>query len=51
MPDNGLRACDRILEKTHQFINNVSATIDVDDKHMTFIGIKAVLYALRDRIP
>jgi uncharacterized protein (DUF2267 family) len=51
MSDNGLTAFDRTLEKTHQFINDVSAAINVEDKHVTFMGIKAVLHALRDRIP
>ena len=51
MSDNGLQAIDRTLEKTHQFINDVSEAINIDDKHITFIGIKAVLHALRDRIP
>lgn len=51
MSDNGLQAFDRTLEKTHQFINDVSEAINIDDKHVTFIGIKAVLHALRDRIP
>lgn len=51
MSDNGLKVFDRTLEKTHQFINDVSAAINVQDKHITMIGIKAVLHTLRDRIP
>ena len=51
MSNNGLKAFDSTLEKTHQFINDVSEAISVEDKHITFIGIKAVLHTLRDRIP
>lgn len=51
MSDNGLKAFDRTLETTHQFINDVSDAIKVDDKHITFIGMRAVLHALRDRLP
>lgn len=51
MSNNGLKAFDRTLEKTHQFINDVAAEIAIEDKHIAFIGIKAVLHALRDRIP
>ena len=51
MSDNGLAAFDSTLEKTHQFINDVAEQIKIDDKHIAFIGIKAVLHALRDRIP
>lgn len=51
MSNTGLKAFDRTLETTHQFINDVSVAINVADKHITFIGIKAVLHALRDRIP
>ncbi|MEL7079767.1 MAG: DUF2267 domain-containing protein, partial [Cyanobacteria bacterium J06582_2] len=39
------------LEKTHQFINDVAQELDLEDKHITFIGINAVLHSLRDRIP
>ncbi|MEM8718427.1 MAG: DUF2267 domain-containing protein [Cyanobacteria bacterium P01_G01_bin.39] len=51
MSNNGLKAFDRTLETTHQFINDVSEVIQVEDKHITFIGLKAVLHALRDRLP
>ena len=51
MSDNGLKAFDRTLEKTHQFINDVSRELGIEDKHITFIGVKAVLHVLRDRIP
>ncbi|MEL7010997.1 MAG: DUF2267 domain-containing protein [Cyanobacteria bacterium J06588_4] len=51
MSANGLAAFDRTLEKTHQFINDVAQELDLEDKHITFIGINAVLHSLRDRIP
>ncbi len=51
MSANGLAVFDRTLEKTHQFINDVAKQIAVEDKHLVFIGIKAVLHSLRDRIP
>ena len=51
MSANGLAVFDRTLEKTHQFINDVAKQLSVEDKHTVFIGIKAVLHALRDRIP
>ena len=51
MSTNGLAVFDRTLEKTHQFINDVAQQIGVEDKHIVFIGIKAVLHGLRDRIP
>ena len=51
MSANGLAVFDRTIEKTHQFINDVAAQIGVEDKHVTFVGINAVLHSLRDRIP
>jgi uncharacterized protein (DUF2267 family) len=51
MSDNGLAVFDRTIEKTHQFINDVAQQIELEDKHIVFIGIKAVLHGLRDRIP
>ena len=51
MSANGLPVFDRTLEKTHQFINDVASQISVEDKHLVFMGINAVLHSLRDRIP
>ncbi|MEM7761218.1 MAG: DUF2267 domain-containing protein [Cyanobacteria bacterium P01_A01_bin.40] len=51
MSNNGLAAFDRTLEKTHLFINDVATELNLNDKHVAFIGIKAVMHALRDRIP
>ena len=51
MSANGLAVFDRTLEKTHQFINDVAQEINLEDKHLSFVGIKAVLHSLRDRIP
>lgn len=51
MSANGLAVFDRTLEKTHQFINDVAQEIAVEDKHIVFTGINAVLHSLRDRIP
>ncbi|MGL4880323.1 MAG: DUF2267 domain-containing protein [Waterburya sp.] len=51
MSANGLTAFDRTLEKTNQFINDVAQKTNIEDRHTVFIGIKAVLHSLRDRIP
>ncbi|MEM8830944.1 MAG: DUF2267 domain-containing protein [Cyanobacteria bacterium P01_G01_bin.19] len=51
MSNNGLESFDLTIEKTHQFLNDVAAETRVDDKQIVFIGVKAVLHALRDRIP
>ncbi len=51
MSNSGLEAFDLTLEKTHQFINDVAGELKIEDKHIVFMGIKAVLHALRDRIP
>ena len=51
MSHTGLAVFDRTLEGTHQFINDVAEEIKIEDKNITFIGIKAVLHALRDRLP
>lgn len=51
MSANGLAVFDRTIEKTHQFINDVAQQLELEDKHTVFIGIKAVLHGLRDRIP
>ena len=51
MSANGLAVFDRTLEKTHQFINDVAEQINIEDKHIVFTGINAVLHSLRDRIP
>ncbi|MGL5076363.1 MAG: DUF2267 domain-containing protein, partial [Waterburya sp.] len=51
MSANGLTAFDRTLEKTNQFVNDVAQKTNIEDRHTVFIGIKAVLHSLRDRIP
>ena len=51
MSDNGLKAFDRTLEKTHSFINDVAEKLNIENKQIAFIGVKAVFQTLRDRIP
>ncbi|HHP7232863.1 MAG TPA: DUF2267 domain-containing protein [Xenococcaceae cyanobacterium] len=51
MSYNGLTEFNRSLEKTQQMINDVAQKIQFEDKHLVFMGIKAVLQALRDRVP
>lgn len=51
MSATGLTVFDRTIQKTNQFTNDVSEKIDLEDKHVTFMGIRAVFQSLRDRLP
>lgn len=51
MAATGITAFDQTLQKTHIFINEVSAELGLDDKQTAFQGLRGTLQALRDRIP
>ncbi len=51
MSATGLTVFDRTLQKTNQFINDVGTKIGIEDKHVVFVGIRAVFKSLRDRLP
>src|SRR5690606_36283227 len=46
-----LDVIDTTVQKTHIWINDVAAEAGWDDKHKAYLAQRAVLHALRDRLP
>lgn len=49
MSDTGLENFDRTLQKTHGWLNEIGTSLG-DDKQTQFHSLRAVLWALRDRL-
>ena len=48
--DNPVSFIERTVEKTHVWLSDVSKRIGIDDKHVAYLVLRAVLHALRDRL-
>jgi len=42
---------ERSVEKTNVWINEVAAALDTDDRQYAYRALRAVMHALRDRLP
>ena len=42
---------DRTLQKTHMWLNELSAQMAWDDEEKAYAALRATLHALRDRLP
>jgi len=42
---------ERSVEKTHIWLNELAAELGVDDRRYAYRALRAVLHALRDRVP
>ena len=46
----GLDVFDATVRKTHEWLNELMAELGLDDRHLAFVGLRASLQALRDRL-
>ncbi|HEX5308971.1 MAG TPA: DUF2267 domain-containing protein [Solirubrobacteraceae bacterium] len=42
---------ERSVEKTHVWLNEIAEELGVEDRHYAYRALRAVLHALRDRLP
>lgn len=47
----GTESIDKTVQLTHEWINEIEAELQVQDKHFAFQSLRAVLHVLRDRLP
>lgn len=50
MPESGLEAFDTTLQKTNLWIKEVGDELGWSDKHKSYLALRTVLQALRDRL-
>jgi len=50
MSTTGLPVFDSTIEKTNTWLHDLEQTIGAPDRHRAYIGLRAVLHALRDRL-
>lgn len=46
----GLDVFDRTLHKTYDWLADLTRRLNVDDRHVAYLALRATLHALRDRI-
>jgi uncharacterized protein (DUF2267 family) len=51
MHASAIRAFESTLEKSNKWIRQLMEELDWDDPQRTYHGLRAVLHALRDRLP
>jgi uncharacterized protein (DUF2267 family) len=51
MSQTGLAAFDSTLQTTNVWLNDILARLRWQDRHRAYQGLRAVLHALRDRLP
>jgi uncharacterized protein (DUF2267 family) len=47
----GTESIEKTVQLTHEWINEIEAELQVQDKHFAFQSLRAVLHVLRDRLP
>jgi uncharacterized protein (DUF2267 family) len=50
MSATGLPVFDETLHETHSWLNDIMRRLDVEDRQLALVALRATLYALRDRI-
>ena len=51
MPATGVPAFDKTIEKTNAWLADLQQTLGWQDRAHAYVALRAVLHALRDRIP
>jgi uncharacterized protein (DUF2267 family) len=51
MPSADLGVFDKTIEKTNAWLDDVEVAMGWDDRHKAYMALRAVLHALRDRLP
>src|ERR1700682_6313937 len=47
----GLEVFENTLQKTYEWLNDISKLLNWDDKHKSYLALRGTLQALRDRLP
>ena len=50
MSTTGLEVFDRTVQKTNNWLHDLSQILQWDDKHKVYLALRATLHALRDRL-
>ncbi|AEV16748.1 hypothetical protein TCCBUS3UF1_17070 [Thermus sp. CCB_US3_UF1] len=51
MSATGLEVFDTTLHKTHAWLKAIMEALGLEDRHRAYMALRAVLHALRDRLP
>lgn len=51
MSTTGLDVFDTTLQKTHAWLKGIMDRLGTSDRHRAYMALRAVLHALRDRLP
>ncbi|MEN2981558.1 MAG: DUF2267 domain-containing protein [Thermus sp.] len=51
MSATGLEVFDTTLHKTHAWLKAIMEALGAEDRHRAYMALRAVLHALRDRLP
>lgn len=51
MSASGVAVFDKTIEKTNAWLSELEALMNWDDRHRAYVALRAVLHALRDRLP
>ncbi|GAA6756671.1 hypothetical protein QT17_08145 [Thermus sp. 2.9] len=51
MSATGLEVFDATLHKTHTWLKAIMEELGTEDRHRAYMALRAVLHALRDRLP
>ncbi|GAA5336519.1 MULTISPECIES: DUF2267 domain-containing protein [Thermus] len=51
MSATGLEVFDTTLHKTHTWLKAIMEELGTEDRHRAYMALRAVLHALRDRLP
>ncbi|MDB5104423.1 MAG: hypothetical protein JWP91_2112 [Fibrobacteres bacterium] len=49
--ETGIETIDKTLQKTNEWLKEIEAEMEWNDRHFAFQSLRAVLHALRDRLP
>lgn len=47
----GIEGLESTIQKTHEWIKQLEAALRWEDRHFAYLALRAVLHALRDRLP
>lgn len=47
----GIEAIEKTLHKTNEWLNEIETELGLEDRHIAFQTLRAVLHVLRDRLP
>ena len=51
MSTSGVAALDHTVQETNTWLRAVADQLQIEDRHQAYVALRAVLHALRDRLP